>query len=272
MSVKAILKRIASVKAAVLKRANFDKKNVSDEVRGRLANDIYIRNQRNFRKVIGEQYDLVQDTDANVQAKLTVGGLNFLAKAKSAIGNLYTYTLIKTASLIAAVNAQQTITFSAVPDAGAWTITFSAQTTTSLAFGANATAVQSALNALSNLSGVTVTGSYTSGFLVAFAGADGSKPQPLMTISSNTLTASSIAVTTAVLNTTTGVAPVDTRSVEVFGNDIEVYSTSNATNTQVKAQLDASSEASSLISTSITSGQGSTAAVAVFGAEFKDGF
>jgi uncharacterized phage protein gp47/JayE len=56
-----------------------------------------------------------------------------------------------------------------------------------LAFDASNAAIQTALNDLSNLSGVIVTGSYAAGIVVEFAGADGQKDQPLMTITGSTL-------------------------------------------------------------------------------------
>lgn len=84
-------------------------------------------------------------------------------------------------------NEVQTISFSATPASGAWQITFDGQATASLAFNANNGAIQSALNALSNLSGVLVTGSYAAGIAIEFAGADGEQDQPLITISANTL-------------------------------------------------------------------------------------
>ncbi len=51
----------------------------------------------------------------------------------------------------------QTITMSATPTAGTWTITYDGQTTSALQFDASASDVETALNALSNLSGVIVS-------------------------------------------------------------------------------------------------------------------
>jgi hypothetical protein len=62
----------------------------------------------------------------------------------------------------------QQIMFSLVPTVGNWTITFDGQTTGSLAFNANAAAIKAALEALSNITTVTVTGDYTVGFSVQF--------------------------------------------------------------------------------------------------------
>lgn len=52
----------------------------------------------------------------------------------------------------------QTVTITGDPTGGTFTLTFSAQTTAAIAWNATALAVQNALNALSNLDGVTVTG------------------------------------------------------------------------------------------------------------------
>lgn len=101
----------------------------------------------------------------------------------------------------------QDVDFSAVPDAGAFTLVYSGEETASLAFNANAAAVQTAINNLPSLSGVSVAGNFTSGFTITFAGADGSKAQPLLIVGANTLTASSVAVAISVAETTPGVLP-----------------------------------------------------------------
>lgn len=57
------------------------------------------------------------------------------------------------------------------PTGGQYTLTFGANTTTPIAYNANAATVQAALNALASITaqdGVTVTGAYTTGFVVAF--------------------------------------------------------------------------------------------------------
>lgn len=270
MSLPKLLKKISATKAKVLKGADYDKKNISDDVRGSKASEMYKRVQRVMRSVIRAEYDLIQDSDANVQASLEVGGLNFLAKAKSSAGNLLTLTIKKTATLIAAVNEIQRIAFSAVPTAGNWSLDFDGQVTASLAFNANAAAVQTALNDLSNLSGVSVSGDYTAGFNVTFAGADGAKDQSMLVVASNTLTSPG-AVTITITETTKGVSPVDTRAVTVDENHVEVLCVSAATNTDVKNQMEASSQAASLMTISIDAGQEAVSATAATSAEFKGG-
>lgn len=110
-------------------------------------------------------------------------------------------------TLAAGTDEVQDIDFSAVPDAGAWTLTFDGQETTSLAYNDNATAIQSALNGLSNLSGVTVSGNYTSGFTVTFSGSDGQQDQLLLQSGTNTLTHTSTQVNLTFAETTKGVLP-----------------------------------------------------------------
>lgn len=271
MSLPKLLKRIASVKAKVLRGADFDKKNISDDIRGTEASSMYKRIQRVMQSVIRVEYDLVQETDANGQASLEVGGLNFLAKAKSSLGNLLTLTIDKTATLIAAVDEIQNLAFSAVPDAGNWSLTFDGQTTSVLAFNASALDIQNALNALSNLSGVSVAGSYGAGFNVTFAGADGSVDQPMLVEASNTLTASAAGVTLTITESVKGVAPVDTRSITITDDHVEVVCIPAATNTQVKDQMEASSQISALMTISIDAGQEAVAASAVESAQFKGG-
>lgn len=101
----------------------------------------------------------------------------------------------------------QEITFDDVPDAGDFTLIFEGDETGPINFSDTATDVQNALNALSNLSTVTVTGDFTSGFVVTFAGLDGDQPQELIEVGDNTLTASAVAVDIDITETTPGVLP-----------------------------------------------------------------
>jgi len=103
-------------------------------------------------------------------------------------------------------NAVQHIAFSAVPDAGNWSIIWNGQETSLLAFNAAAAAVQTALNALIGLT-VTVSGNYTSGFTITFTGASGSRSQPVITIGTNTLTIATVAVTNTITQPTPGLLP-----------------------------------------------------------------
>jgi uncharacterized phage protein gp47/JayE len=127
-------------------------------------------------------------------------------------------------TLVAGVNCEQLIEFSAVPDAGTFTITYRGQTTSAIAYNANAAAVQSALNALSNLSGVVVTGNFTSGFTVEFDGDDGLQPQTLLSATSS-LTLAMVAVDIDVTETVVGEPQgmVDCQAMETGPVDAPLY-------------------------------------------------
>ena len=106
-------------------------------------------------------------------------------------------------TLGAGVDEVQTVSFSATPDAGTFTLSYRGQVTSAIAFNATATAVQNALNALGLLSGITVTGSFAADFVVTFAGDDGKQNQPLL-IAVSSLTAVAVAVDITVGETVTG--------------------------------------------------------------------
>lgn len=105
------------------------------------------------------------------------------------------------------VDEIQTVSFTATPTVGQWKLTYTkgsvSEETAALAFDIDAATLQSALNALAMLSGVTVTGSVGAGFEVTFAGADGKQPQEILVVSENTL--DSPAATVNVTRTTVGV-------------------------------------------------------------------
>lgn len=106
-------------------------------------------------------------------------------------------------TLVAGTDEIQNIAFSATPTAGAFTLKYNTEETASLAFNASNTDVQTALNNLASLSGVTVTGSVAADFVVTFAGDDGKQEQPLLTEGVNTL--STPAATITITETTPGV-------------------------------------------------------------------
>lgn len=101
-------------------------------------------------------------------------------------------------TLIAGQDTIQKITFGAVPDAGSFKINFYGQLTTALPYNTTASAVQAALQALPYASGALVSGNFTSGFTIDFAGVSGLQFWPAVTISANSLTLVSVPVTTAV--------------------------------------------------------------------------
>ena len=118
------------------------------------------------------------------------------------------FVALQSGTVHAGINEIQTISFSATPASGAWKITFDGQETSSLAFNASNGTIQTALNALSNLSGVVVGGSYAAGITVEFASADGEQDQPLVSISANTLQdGGSVAITVTPAETQKGYLP-----------------------------------------------------------------
>ena len=106
--------------------------------------------------------------------------------------------------LIAGTDEVQDIDFSAVPNAGAFKLVFEGETTASIAWDDTNTEVQTALNNLTALSGIVVTGDYTAGFTVTFSGADGKQPQSALAFTDNTLDLGG-AVTIVIVATTPGV-------------------------------------------------------------------
>lgn len=101
------------------------------------------------------------------------------------------------------VDEIQTISFSATPTGGSFKLKYNTEITASIAFDDVAADVQTALNALSSLSGITVSGSFAADFVITFAGDDGKQPQPLLVEDSNTLTNGG-AVTITITETTPG--------------------------------------------------------------------
>lgn len=97
-------------------------------------------------------------------------------------------------------NEVQTVTISGSPTGGTFTLTYSGQTTAGIAFDAAASAVRTALEALSNIGvgDVTVTGSAATAYTVTFTGTLGATDVDQMTASGAGLTGgSSPAVTVA---------------------------------------------------------------------------
>jgi uncharacterized phage protein gp47/JayE len=115
------------------------------------------------------------------------------------------YLTTASVTLTTGVDAQQTLDFSAVPDAGAFVIQsgISDSLTTSLAYDSTASEIEAAINALDDYSDVVVSGAFPA-FTIDFSGDDGDQPQPVLVIDTNTLTATSVAVTGTFSTSTTG--------------------------------------------------------------------
>lgn len=104
-------------------------------------------------------------------------------------------------TLVAGADEVQQLTFSAVPVSGSFRLKYNDQETALLNFNATNTQIQTALNDLQALDGCVVTGNFTSGFTITFAGNSGKIDHPLLVVSSNTMS-----VTGTVTQTTAGVA------------------------------------------------------------------
>jgi len=117
------------------------------------------------------------------------------------------FVTLSDVTLVAGADEVQDIDFSAVPDAGAFTLDFGGQTTASIAFSDNAAAVQAALEALSGIGSgnVSVAGDFTAGFTVTFQGELQKQPVSDLTEASNTLTSGGSPVTITITETTPGV-------------------------------------------------------------------
>ena len=113
-------------------------------------------------------------------------------------------------TLVAGVDAVQLVAFSLVPNAGSFKLQYLDQETTTLTFAASAANVQTALNGIGELSGVSVSGNFTSGFTITFAGADGKQDHELLVVTSNTLVQGITPVTTTVTQPTPGVPQGET--------------------------------------------------------------
>lgn len=117
------------------------------------------------------------------------------------------FETLEDVTLVAGANEVQSIDFSAVPTSGTWTLTVGGFTTSAMGYNLPATAVfpipsvQSVIRALdTSLAAITVTGDYSAGFTLTFAGANaGLRPWDISTATSAllaTATPVTIAITT----------------------------------------------------------------------------
>jgi len=143
------------------------------------------------------------------------------------------------------VTQVQNIAFSSVPDAGAWAISWNGNPTASLADNITAANLQTALRLVTGLGSVTVTGSFTAGFVITMTSVtpNVTPDLPLLVISSNTLTTASVAVTTVVSITTHGsyanglTVPAANGELILSGQDCPidaVYLIASGSNTRVE--------------------------------------
>jgi hypothetical protein len=98
----------------------------------------------------------------------------------------------------------QQVDFTNVPDAGSFTLVFDGQQTGAIAFNANAAAVKSALEALSNIDNVTVTGDFAAGFQIEFLGNNINADVDEITVGANTLEIAAVPISVFVSTTREG--------------------------------------------------------------------
>lgn len=107
------------------------------------------------------------------------------------------------------VDEVQHLAFSLVPTSGAWNLIIDG-VTFALTFNQSAAAIQTQIQADGRFSDVTVTGDYTAGFDITFAGDQGKRPWDLVVVN-DTLLATATPVTVTPTETTLGVAQVTVR-------------------------------------------------------------
>lgn len=145
------------------------------------------------------------------------------------------------------VNCVQSLAFSAAPISGAFVLVFGSEALPSLSFAATAQNLQVALNGLSTLSKVTVTGSIAAGFTITFADVNGAQPQLLLALLSSTLldsgsnpvTVTRTMVTPGVAQATVSITAKTTGALSAPARSITVINTPVAGLNAVVNQTDA---------------------------------
>lgn len=122
--------------------------------------------------------------------------LNGHAFGKKMVDNL--------AGVTAGVNAVQTVEITGTPTGGTYKLRWNGQTTSALAYNANAAAIDAALEALSNIGAGDVSVSGTNPFTVTFTSTLAGKPQPIIELADNSLTGGSSPSVTIVITTLGG--------------------------------------------------------------------
>lgn len=248
---KSLFRKILTKKWKVQTNSKYDYLNKSDEVRGKKASEMILVNKLNVDKVLNSPNPLYTDINRSSEAK--IGGLQLISKMKNSLSNLITVSIVKDASSSPASDAVQEITFDSVPDSGSWSVTYNGVESPLMDKNSD---VQSELRQIAGLADVEVTGDYSAGFQVTFAGSAGSQPQPLLVIASNTLVdISSDPVTITIVETTPGSAGSDDSGVEVSGTNITVHCDPSATVQDVADLIADYPPALALVSVAVESGK-----------------
>jgi hypothetical protein len=94
---KQLLNKIANIKNKVQKAAHYDKKNLSDEVRGVVASKFTSRIEKEVFKVLGTE-NAPTKLDSNHTSSLVIAQSTFTSKAENSLTNLLTLSIIIGAS------------------------------------------------------------------------------------------------------------------------------------------------------------------------------
>ena len=97
------------------------------------------------------------------------------------------FLTVESGTIGVGIDSIQTIEFSAFPTNGVFTLTHSGNETSDINYNDTSFDIETSLNALASLSGVIVTGDFSTGFTITFSGSDGQKDQALLIVSLNTL-------------------------------------------------------------------------------------
>jgi uncharacterized phage protein gp47/JayE len=150
--------------------------------------------------------ELLEATSSTIEAQALFGSASTVIDAGTRISVTNDPTTIfetdEEVTLGSGIDEIQSISFSPTPTGGTFTLKYGTEETASLNYDISNTDLQTALNDLSSLSGVVVTGSVASGFSVTFSDNDGKQPQTLLTVGTNSLTP---ATTITIIRTTDGV-------------------------------------------------------------------
>lgn len=122
--------------------------------------------------------------------------------------NVTVQTITDGAGPFVGTDEVQRLDFNFPPDSGAFQLMFGVFATPSIPFGANAAAVQAALDTIAGLD-VLVTGNFTAGYVIEFQNASGHQPQALLVVTNNTLAAGSAPVVITVPVCQTGRLPAN---------------------------------------------------------------
>ncbi len=175
-----------------------------------------VRQPATYSRVLGVCLFGTTGTVVPAGTQLSVNG-NPLAK--------FTTDVEKT--LIAGTDEVQSLTFGTLPGSGTFKLKYIDEETSALAYNVSASALQNAMNALTKLSGVTVTGSVGAGFSITFSGNDGKQPHPLLTVTSNTTgsVATVVATTEGVSQAQVDVTATDLGPVQALYGTLTVIDT-----------------------------------------------